>query len=287
MTISGFTIIRNGVKLDYPFVEAIMSILPVCTEVIVCIGQCEDETEAYIKAIDSPKIKIIYNDWNLENRIAGTELAIQTSFAMQHITGDWGFYIQADEVLPDGYAETILNACTTYNNNKNIEGFVFDYVHFYGNYQYVAQGRNWYRKEIRIVRNNIGVYSYGDAQGFRINNRKLNCKHIHTPIYHYGHVRKPEGYKIKNLEMSKMWHSDQEIATKFDATKPFIYENKQVLKHFTGKHPEIMLQRIAGVDWQFIYDQKTVQQKLKNKILDTYENITGKRLFEYRNFKLI
>lgn len=264
-----------------------MSVLPLCDEFVISIGQCEDETEKLIQSIQNEKIKIIHSPWNLENRVKGTELAIQTNIALKHLKGDWCFYIQGDEVLPEGYNDVIINACKEYLNNSLVEGFVFNYVHFYGNYEYEAIGRDWYRNEIRLFRNFKGIYSYGDAQGFRIDNRKLNCKKLEVPIYHYGHVRKPEGYKNKNLEMSKMWHSDSEIAAKFDSSKPFIYENKQLLRVFKGKHPEIMNKRISELNWQFVYDPKSVRQSLRKKILNQFEILTGIRLFEYKNFKII
>ncbi|HTF82708.1 MAG TPA: hypothetical protein VL947_13325 [Cytophagales bacterium] len=287
MKISGFTIIRNGVKLDYPFIESIQSILPVCDEFIVCIGQCEDATASYIKQITDTKIKIIHSPWNLENRVAGTELAIQTNIAMQHITGDWGFYIQADEVLPDGYQDKVRESCERYLNDSKVEGLLFDYVHFYGNYNFICTGRSWYRREVRVIRNHIGIQSYADAQGFRVNERKINAKKINVPMYHYGHVRKPEGHKNKNFEMSKLWHSDQEISNRYDISKPFIYENTQTLKPFSGRHPKLMEQRISEVNWQFIYDPKTVRRKIKDVILDKYEALTGRRLFEFKNYKII
>jgi len=51
MKISGFTIIRNAIKNDYPVVEAITSILPVVDEMIVSVGDSEDDTEELIKSI--------------------------------------------------------------------------------------------------------------------------------------------------------------------------------------------------------------------------------------------
>ena len=44
MKVTGFTIIRNALKFDYPVVEAITSILPLCDEFIVAVGNSEDET---------------------------------------------------------------------------------------------------------------------------------------------------------------------------------------------------------------------------------------------------
>ena len=59
MKVSGFTFIRNAIKLDYPIVEAIQSILPLCDEVIVAVGNSEDDTLGLIQSIDPGKIKII------------------------------------------------------------------------------------------------------------------------------------------------------------------------------------------------------------------------------------
>lgn len=58
MKVSGFTIIRNGQKFDYPFIESIQSMLNLCDEVIVAVGNSEDQTLELVKAIDSPKSKL-------------------------------------------------------------------------------------------------------------------------------------------------------------------------------------------------------------------------------------
>jgi hypothetical protein len=71
MKISGFTIIKNAVLNDYPVVEAILSVLPVVDEMIVSIGDSEDETEALIRSIGNPKIKIIYSVWDPELKKGG------------------------------------------------------------------------------------------------------------------------------------------------------------------------------------------------------------------------
>ena len=73
MKISGFTIARNVVKYDYPIVEAITSILPLCDEVIVAVGKSEDDTLALIKSINSPKIKIIETENNFVDYYGGKE----------------------------------------------------------------------------------------------------------------------------------------------------------------------------------------------------------------------
>ena len=169
MKVSGFTIVRNAIKYDYPIVEAITSILPLCDEFIVSVGNSDDDTLALIQSIDSPKIKIVQSMWDDTLREGGRVLAVETDKAYQHIApdADWAFYIQADEVVHEQYHANIRAAMQQYKDDKQVDGLLFNYLHFYGSYSYVADAYNWYRKEIRIVRKRNDIYSHGDAQGFR------------------------------------------------------------------------------------------------------------------------
>ena len=63
MKVSGFTFIKNAVKYQYPIAEAIRSILPLCDEVIVAVGDCSDGTRELVASIDQ-KIKIIDTNWD-------------------------------------------------------------------------------------------------------------------------------------------------------------------------------------------------------------------------------
>src|SRR5438128_9155829 len=64
MKVSGFTFLRNGQKLGYPFVESIRSILPIVDEFVIALGPSEDDTEAMLRAIGDPKIRIVPTHWN-------------------------------------------------------------------------------------------------------------------------------------------------------------------------------------------------------------------------------
>ncbi|MES1222992.1 MAG: glycosyltransferase family 2 protein, partial [Bacteroidota bacterium] len=165
MKITGFTIIRNAIINDYPVVEAIRSILPVVDEMIVSIGQSEDDTEGLIKSIDTNKIRIVHSFWNTSLHKGGEVLAIETNKAMQAISpeADWLFYIQGDEVVHEQYHNAILEAASRYKDDTRVEGLLFKYLHFYGTYNYVGDSRQWYNREVRIIRNNRGITSYKDA----------------------------------------------------------------------------------------------------------------------------
>ena len=56
MKVSGFTFIRNGTLLGYPYIESLRSLLPVSDEVFVAVGASEDDTLARVKAIEDPKL---------------------------------------------------------------------------------------------------------------------------------------------------------------------------------------------------------------------------------------
>ena len=101
MKVSGFTFIRNAIKYDYPVVEAIRSILPLCDECVVAVGQSEDGTRALIESIDPDKIRIIDTVWDDSLREGGAVLAQETDKAFRAISqdADWAFYIQGDEVV--------------------------------------------------------------------------------------------------------------------------------------------------------------------------------------------
>ena len=99
MRVSGFTFIRNGSRLNYPFIESIRSALPICDEFVVAVGAGDDDTRERILAIGDPKIRIIDTVWNPILNDRGFVLAQQKMIALYNCTGDWAFYIEGDEVL--------------------------------------------------------------------------------------------------------------------------------------------------------------------------------------------
>jgi hypothetical protein len=211
MRVCGFTIIRNAVKFDYPIVEAIRSVLPVVDEFVVLIGNSEDETKALIESIGSSKIRIYESVWDDSLRKGGQVLAVETDKAMALIGDgfDWAFYIQADEVVHEKYHSAIIEAMQKWKDDQQVEGLLFDYVHFYGDYNYIGDSRKWYRAEIRIVRPNSGIRSWKDAQGFRKDQRKLKVRKISASVYHYGWVKPPEKQQAKQQYFHKLWHDDR------------------------------------------------------------------------------
>lgn len=100
--ISGFTIVRNAVRLDYPIVPAIRSILDLCDEVVVNVGESDDGTRDLIASLGDARIRILDTVWDFTR--GGHTLSDETNRAMAACRGGWGVYIQADEVLHESGA---------------------------------------------------------------------------------------------------------------------------------------------------------------------------------------
>src|SRR4051794_677887 len=212
MKVSGFTIIKNAIINDYPIVEAISSILPVVDEMIVLVGDSSDATRELVESINNEKIKIFDSVWDQSLRTGGKVLAVETDKAFQLIDKEstWAFYIQADEAVHEKYLPAIYEACEKYKDDLRVEGLLFKYLHFYGTYDYVGDSRQWYNREIRIIRNDKRIGAYRDAQGFRKGKVKLKVKPVEAYIYHYGWVKSPAQMKKKIKEVSRYWHEETE-----------------------------------------------------------------------------
>ena len=172
--------------------------------------------------------------------------------------------------------------------DPKIEGLLFKYLHFYGSYDYYSYSRRWYRREIRIVRNNKAIRSYRDAQGFRWNdNRKLNVKLIDAYIYHYGWVKPPAGIANKMRNFNKFYHSEQWINDNLPETYQFDYSNADRLVKFKETHPAVIQKRIAAANWDLKLNEVKSNLSFRRKALQFIESITGLRIGEYRNYKIV
>jgi glycosyltransferase involved in cell wall biosynthesis len=290
MKVSGFTFIRNAIKLDYPVVEAIQSILPLCDEVIVAVGNSDDGTLDLVKSIPSGKIRIIETIWDDTQRVGGRTLALETDKALAAVSeeADWCFYIQADEVVHEQYYAAIVEAMTLYKDDRMVDGLLFNYRHFYGSYDYVGNSWNWYRHEIRIIRNDRSIFSYRDAQGFRKKpNEKLRVKLVDAWIYHYGWVRDPRAMQRKQRAFTHLYRDDKWIEANVAKSEEFDYGQVDSLELFTGSHPQVMEDRIRRLNWKFDHDLSQNKLALRERLKRLVSKILGRRVGEYKNYLLL
>lgn len=304
---------KNAGKLYYPIKASIESVLSICDEFIVALGDNDkdDNTLQEILKINSPKIKIINTVWDIEKYPRGTENAHQTNIAKDACNGDWLIYVQADEVVHEKYLETIVENCKKYFDFPEVEGFLFKYRHFFGDYEHFVNAYGWYKKEIRIVRNTKDIMSFISAQSFRRapefngNYRDktgtfcLNVIEIDAFIYHYGWVRPPQQMQKKKKSLDTI-HKGETTANELYKNKEdyFDYGNLSKLDRFTETHPKVLEEWISKFDWkdklnygknQKLYRPKMKHEKLKSKILTFIEKyiFAGKINFGYTNWKIL
>jgi hypothetical protein len=250
MRVSGFSIIRDGSRFGYPFVESIRSILPVVDEFVIAVGHSRDDTLARVQAIDSPKLRILETVWDPEMCRGGEVLACQTNLALDACQGDWCFYLQGDEVIHERDHDAIRSAMHRYVGRPGIEGLTFRYHHFHGGYNLVNPLA--YRRQVRIVRNGVGVRSVGDACGFGIEGRKLATKPTGGWVYHYGWARPPQVMAEKTAQFEQFYIKDNGRAS---VAPP---EGREVAPHaydcsmcapFRGAHPAVVREIVARQEW--------------------------------------
>ena len=285
-SISGFTFIRNGVELGFPFEASIRSLLPLVDEFVVVVGKSNDDTLARIHAIDSPKIRVIETIWNERMADRGFVYAQQKMIAQFACTGDWAFYLEGDEVVHEAELANIRASVDKHHHNPAVEAFVFDYFHFYGTPDFVANSPAWYRRECRLIRNTIRSYA-PDGQYWLITadhkkGRNPQAALANAHIYHYGWVRSNEAMQKKLDQVSKFWsHGAPTVRySQFDS---------QVLQPFTGTHPELVkpwLESSAEKSFTIDPDYKLTKREKRHRWLMKLEKAFGLD-FSRKHFKLV
>ncbi|WP_234733145.1 glycosyltransferase [Tellurirhabdus bombi] len=298
MTISGFSYIRNGFEYQYPFLQSIQSILPICDEFVIAVGNSKDGTREAIEALNSPKIRIVDTVWDEQLRVGGKIFAQQSNVALRECKGDWLFHIQADEVIHEADLPVILKTIQEIDKNPKIEGLLLAFLNFYGSYDYLNNTRYQHKKEVRAFRKGLNVFSYRDSQGFRKypsweayqqghKGQKLAVHYLDKPVYHYSYVRPPEQMNEKSKFFETFWHDDTYIEKVYTNKKVYDYYNIERVKRFEGTHPAVMQEAVRNGSYDFDPTRISKKLRLKDKIAYWIEDRLPIRIGEYKNYRLI
>jgi hypothetical protein len=290
MKVNGFTFLRNGQKLGYPFVESIRSILPIVDEFVIALGPCDDETEKMVCAIGDPKIRIIPTQWNERIQpgysVKGFVYGQQKSIALFNCTGDWAFYLEADEVVHESDLPKIHAAMEKHLDDPRVEALVFDYLHFYGNANTVVWSPGWYRSEVRVIRNTIPAWS-SEALFFNVvaghkKSRYPRAAHTGATIYHYGWVRSEAQMDLKSVAVHKYWETKPVAKVDYSKIDP------AALKPFTATHPKIVQDWLPKADGLFQADpnHKLTSREKKHHRMLKLEQLLGIR-FDKKHYRLV
>lgn len=285
--LSGFTIVRNAIKLDFPLEASIRSILPLCDEVIVNVGRSDDDTLALVRSIGDPKIRILETEWDMtiKNRVLGDE-SLRAMRACRH---PWGIYIQADEVLHERGAVELVQAIARHDGDPRVEGLLVRYVHFYGDMDTVAVNRRWYRREVRAVRLDpaLDIRPYEGAQGFRVGatHRRIRARLTDAEMFHYGWARPARALRAKREASAVIYPWSRER----EARKPLLPWFPG-LRPFSGTHPSVAREWVEARRHDA---ERRVEPAhfspafLRFYVSDAIERLTGARVFEFRNYTLV
>lgn len=310
MTISGFSFVRNATKLYYPVRESIESILPIVDEFVIAVGKgdADDRTLEEIRKIPSDKIKIIHTEWDRETYSHAAVYAQQTDVAKAACKGDWLFYLQSDEVVHEKYLPAIKARCEELLYDQSVEGLVFDYLHFWGSYSRYIVSHAFYPKEIRIIRNDLDIHSWKDAQSFRRipdfdgknyfqreGTYKLKVASVDATVYHYGWVRPPYLMQKRRQSFAADIHGEEKAGQIFESQeRVFDYGTLAKLGVFRDSHPAVMREFISRFNWA---DQigavpppgmEQKHDRIKYRLLTIVEEwLGGRQIGGFKNYSLL
>lgn len=295
MKVSGFSFLRDGVKLGYPFEESIRSALPVCDEFIVAVGASGDATLERLRAMNEPKLRLVETTWNEQCRSHGFVYGQQKMIAQYNCTGDWAFYLEGDEVLHEDDTDSLYRAMAHYLDDVEVEALAFDYFHFYGDTKHLHLASQAYRKATRILRNSLraiapdGLYwAVMKEKKWHGGRNKRRTRYpraaaLNLPIYHYGNARH-ERYVQKKAETgNQYWNEKQAFQASYGDLDP------QQIGPFEGRHPAIMDQwiaRHANPSFEFDASHVLTRREKKHRFNARLERRFGWD-FSKRHFKLI
>lgn len=247
MKVSAFTIVKNAVLLEYPVVESILSILPIVDEYVVLIGKSDDDTLERVKAIGSPKIRIVENEWRDDKKTGGEFFSDLTNVALEECTGDWAFYLQADEVLHEKDLPRLRSIMEQQLDNPQTLAISLRIRNFHGDYQ--TFNPYSHRHAIRIIRNNGEMISVGDAVTFTLKSsaekrtiqslipeKIISIRDMY--IFHYSWVKDKRAL-LKKDNLMRVHYQGEDVSLVNEYKLDFWY------KRFRGSHPKVMEKRIA------------------------------------------
>ncbi|MEJ7929956.1 glycosyltransferase [Ramlibacter sp. AN1015] len=285
-TISGFTFIRNGVLLGYPFVESIRSLLPLVDEFVVVVGRSSDDTLERIRAIGDSRIRILETVWNERMEERGFVYAQQKMIAQYACTGDWAFYLEGDELVHEGEIDRIRRSVERHHPDQDVEALVFDYYHFYGVPSQIATSPAWYRRECRLIRNTIRSYA-PDGQYWLVTSTHRRPRYPRAApadahIYHYGHVRRHDYMQRKLDQVSRYW-SKAAPSSHYGRIDP------RALAPFTGTHPAVIAGWLAEeAETEFALDPQhaLTRRERKHRVSMLLERAFGWDL-SHKHYRLV
>lgn len=275
--VSGLTIIRNGVRLNYPFIEAIRSALTICDEYIVVAGDSDDETLDRLAGLNDDRLRVVPTEWSPLVQPRKYLLAQQTNIGIGLCRGRWCLYLQGNEILHEKDLPALRNLMEVHARNESVEAMLLERLTFWSDYEhYVAAYPRRFKYTVRIIRPYIGTYSIRDAMSFAVfdhfSTRGRYPRAIDTgaDLYRYDYVNTVE------QQARKFTDAVHRSGTPVRADENYFYEYypRQFLSHFEGTHPAVMDSRRANCPRESRLDLERCRRRLtvaeRKRLFESY-----------------
>lgn len=245
MTLGGFTMIRNGVMLDYCFEQCIQSLLDSPCDVVavsVATGN-EDDTEQIMRdwAAREPRISLNMYEW--PNPQGDADFFVKwISYARQHTIADMVLELDADEVLHEEaypHLQKLKERTGRFSCKFHRLNFWRDAKHL------CPHGVNCGHEVVRLGPQNV----FMPSDGYHPDATELMQMQIDVPemrIMHYGFLRRPDAYFKKARRLQGYFFNTYDPRLEAVENKPDWHSQPGVtgwegnLLDFNGSHPARM-----------------------------------------------
>lgn len=233
--LTGISLIRNGNKLNYPFIQCFNSLTNLCDQVIINIDYSDgsDKTLETIaeKVTDLKKTTIVSSKWNMSNTGDGRELAKQINLLLPFVDSEWIIYLQADELIHEKDVQLIREYLKELP--PEISQVELYRTYFWKDLDTRAENHEiWLGRIFRQGTHTVG----GDGMYLNRNNGEV----IRSPfwIYHYSRIGTEEQIDNRIKTLDRLFH-DEETVQHFST---FSFNQSVRTVPFTGTHPHDVVQ---------------------------------------------
>ena len=250
------TVIRNGIRLGYPFLEVIRAALPICDEYLVVVGRGDDGTLEAVQALaaEEPRVRIVESEWSPLVVPAKCVLAQQTNIGVHLCRGTWVLALQGNEVLHERDLPRLRALLEEYADDPRTEALLFERLTFFADYAHVVSTYpERYKWTARAVKPGVGSYAVRDAMNFAVfdrwstQGRDPRARDTGIDLYRYGLVHTGDSYARKMEEAPHLGAEARGFAA--SATEALVGRLPAAhLAEFRGTHPAVMAARVAAHD---------------------------------------
>lgn len=251
-TLGVYQFIHNAEKFDYPFIESLLSVIDIASEIVVCECESEDGTLGILRDFQKKyptKVKIVSQPWVTHH----SQLSKVANFASTFLRTDWKWQLQADEAVHEEQHSYILEQLRVAEELKKT-AITTKYNHFLGNFETCFPFV--YEEIIRIYKAGTPWKLVGDAcqlSGGHIN----DVLESDIKVFHYGKVHSAKAGFVKESSFQQLYTDlgfpDPKLEVMReklgDTVCDYIYLFEDAIKKgetwkFTGTHPSAMQDRI-------------------------------------------